>query len=193
MPLRMIDWRCPSCGHRWEELCSVTSDGQAVRPRCGRCRVLCERKFSAPAIRTADNAPRDMRRFTTAGHHTAGAQVSGNRVWDAQLGKATEHMTPREQERYAKQQGLEIVPAKVYGASHLSYEPPPPRLEDDPTLLRESEDDSADMFDRWQAGKLPQIETPMLDEARAEHDAAISSEVQSGLLNTVSEDSTDGR
>jgi hypothetical protein len=189
----MIDWRCPSCAYQWEELTSTTADGQAPKPACKRCRrAFADRMISAPAIRTADNAPHDLRQFSTAGHPVEGAQISGKRVWDAQLGKATEHMTPREQERYAKARGFEIVPAKVYGAKHLSYEPPPPRLEDDPTLLRESENDSADMFDRWQSGKLPQIETPMLDEARAEHDAAISGEVQSGLLDTVSEDSVNG-
>lgn len=179
MPLRMIDWQCPKCGYEWEELTNVTASGQVVAARCRRgCLSLCTRLFKAPAIRTADNAPRDMRLFTTAGHPKAGAQIDGNRVWDAQLGKSTEGLSGREIEQYAKTRGIEIVPATVYAAKHLSYEPPPPKVEDDPQLLRETQEDAADMWDRAAAGKLPQIETPLLDqdaEARNVVDSMTSS------------------
>lgn len=179
MPLRMIDWECPKCGYRWEELTTVTASGDAVLPRCKRgCLSICSKILRAPAIRTADNAPRDMRKFTTAGHPVQGAQIHGNRVWDAQLGPESEHMTTREMEKLAASRGLEIVPAHVYAAKHLSYEPPQPKVEDDPKLLRETQEDAADMWDRAAAGKLPAIETPLLDqdeEGRAVVDQMTSS------------------
>jgi len=167
MPYRCIDYRCPNCRHRWEELTVVSSAGKAPAPACPKCRrAYGERLLGAPAIRTNDNLPRDMRIVDTAGHPQQGQTVHGRRAWDSQLGKESEGMSGREIERLAHERGLEIVPRAEYGAKYLSYEPPPPRLEDDPKAVRDTEETAADVWDRSQAGKLPPIETPLLDQDR---------------------------
>jgi putative FmdB family regulatory protein len=172
VPFRRFDYRCPACSHKWEELVVVSSGGKAPAQPCPKCRRAYGTKLiGAPSIRTNDNAPRDMRTFTTAGHPTAGATVHGNHVWDSQLGKATEGMSAREIERYAKARGLEIVPPREYGGKYLSQEPPPPRLEDDPKLVRETEEMAADVWDRAEAGALPPVQTPLLDEDHEGRDA----------------------
>jgi hypothetical protein len=171
MPLRMIDWQCPRCTRQWEVLTNLTADGQAAAPRCPwGCAAFGVRIFKAPAIRTNDNGPRDQRVVSTAGHPMEGQTVRGNQVWDSQLGKETAGMSAREIQRYCEKRGIVAEPERAYTNRHLSYEPPPPRLEDDPAAMRESIEDASDMFDRWEAGKLPEVETPMLDqdaEARA--------------------------
>jgi hypothetical protein len=168
----LYDFRCPVCGRVWEQQSQWTKNG-VLRPRCVCGRGLGEVVWlKAPGIRTEDNAPRDMRKFTTAGHVVEGQTVHGRRVWDSQLGKETEHMTTREIERHAREQGLEIVPQGEYGRKHLSYEPPPPRLEDDPALLRETQELAADTWDQSEAGALPPLERPLLEQDAEGRDAA---------------------
>jgi len=187
MPLRMIDWRCQGkCGRRWEELTSVTASGTAIQARC--CGVYAARLIAAPAIRTNDNMPREFRTRTTAGHIAAGATFDPRKrdVISSQLGVPV--ASREEHDRIVRERGLEMVTASEYSQRYLSYEPPPPRLEDDPQLLRETVEDASDMYDRWQAGALPQTETPMLDEARAEHEAAVDGQVNDGALDAVVDD-----
>jgi hypothetical protein len=170
----MIDWECQGrCRRRWEELTSVTAGGAALAPRC--CGALAKRLLlRAPGIRTNDNGPRDMRVVSTAGHPMPGQTTHGRRAWDTQLGKWTEGLSAREIEREAQRRGFDIVPERSYTARHLSQEPPPPRLEDDPALLRESEEQFADDYDRAAAGDLPPLPTPLMDEQDAEgRDAAV--------------------
>lgn len=163
MPLRMVDWQCSRCKRQWELLTNLTSDGQAASPRCPwGCAAFAVRIYKAPAIRTNDNYPRDLRQFTTGGHPVQGTTLKNGKWVDSQLGVGFESRA--EHEKYLSDNGLVPVTAQEYAQKHLSYEPPTPRLEDDPKELQKSIEDSCDMFDRWEAGKLPELETPMLDQ-----------------------------
>lgn len=175
MPFRMYDFACTSCPHRWEELITVTSAGEYAKPRCPQCRGAFGRQLiAAPAIRTADNIPREMRLRNTAGHLQGGAveapiydenrKVIGKQLVEPQTGLPIDLVQSREFQSTA-------ISAKEFEERYLSNPEadagPAPDFCDNRENLSQVLEDAEEMWQRAESGTLPPVERPLTETMRA--------------------------